>query len=224
MNGASLVDAVPNLAGAAMLLLGLFLPARRRRESAARLVAWQGGLLALAAASAAWRGGAAAPLLWVLAFGALAGRALPLSALLRSAAGGGGGGAARGPEPAGSGGASLLLGGGLAVLAVAAVVPAGAAGVPAGTREGLGLALAALLVGLLAMRLRRGVFSGLLGLLAAENGALLGLVHAAGGTAALSGAAAFAVLSPGLVFCAVLAAARGGGVASVPSLLRALRR
>lgn len=216
MNVASFAEAVPNLAGAAMLLLGLFLPTRRRPDAAARLVAWQGGLLALAAASAAWSG-AAAPSFWFVAFGALAGRALLLPALLRMATDGGGAAAreAAGPAP-------LLLGGGLAVLAVAAVVPTGA-GVASGTQEGLALALATLLVGVLAMRLRRGVFSGLAGLVAAENGALLGLVHAG---EALPGAAALAVLSPGFVACVALAAARGGGTqgVSMRTLFRAARR
>lgn len=216
MNGASFVEAVPNLAGAAMLLLGLLLPTRRRPGAAARLVAWQGGLLASAAACAAW-GGAATPALWAVALGALAGRALPLPALLRMAAPHGGGGAAT-REPGGA--APLLLGGGLAVLAVAAVVPAGTAVAP-GAREGFALALATLLCGLLAMRLRRGVSFGLAGLLAAENGALLGLVNAGG---ALPGAAALAVLSPGLVACVALAAARDGRGLSLRALLRAGRR
>ena len=216
MNGASFVEAVPNLAGAAMLLIGLFLPTRRRRDSAARLVAWQGGLLALAAASAAWVGPVPQSL-WFLSCAALAGRALLLPGLLRMAAGGETAAAARAPAAA-----PLLLGGGLAVLAVAAVVPTGA-GVAPGTREGFALALATLLAGVLAMRLRRGVFSGLAGLMAAENGALLGLVHAGG---ALPGAAALAVLSPGLVACVALAATRGGGARGVfvRTLLRAARR
>lgn len=218
MNGASFAEALPNVAGAAMLLLGFALPTRRWPGAAARLVAWQGGLLALAAASAAWSG-AAPPSLWFVAFGALAGRALLLPGLLRLAAGGDGGRAVR-REP---GVAPLLLGGGLAVLAVAAVVPTGA-GVAFGTREGLALALATLLVGLSAIRPRRGVSSGLGGLLAAENGALLGLVHAGW---ALPAAAALAVLSPGLVACAALAATRGGGGeggVSFRTLLRAARR
>ena len=81
---ATLVETVPNLAGAAMMLLGLLLPLGRRRAPAAapRLVAWQGGLLALAAASAAWSG-AGARHLWFLALGALLARALLLPALLR---------------------------------------------------------------------------------------------------------------------------------------------
>lgn len=224
---------VPNLAGAAMLLLGLLLPTRQRRGAAARVAAWQGGLLALAAASTA-RGGEAGPLLWLLAFGALAGRALLLPALLRlpteraggdafpraddhaaSRTGGDGpphGGNATPTAPSAT--VSLLAGGGLAVLAVAAVMPAGA-GMASGMREGLALALAVLLAGLLTMLLRRGVLFGLLGLLAAENGALLGLVHAGG---AMPGAAALAVLSPGLVACVLLAARSGRGV-SVQSLL-----
>lgn len=251
----ALAEAMPNLAGVAMLLLGLLVPTRRRRDAAARLVAWQGGLLGAAAATAAWGGGAvsAGPPLWLLAFGALAGRGLLLPALLRLAARPAGGGAlsrsagsalpplggdARPssggdaiPHPGGNappraGGlafpqafgltlrgtpnaaASLLAGGCLSVLAVAAVIPAGA-GVAPGTREGMALALAVLLAGLLTMFLRRDVPFGMLGLLAAENGALLGLVHTCGG--ALPGAAALAAaLSPGLAACLVLAA-RGGG-------------
>lgn len=288
------MEAIQNLAGAAMLLLGLLLPTRRRHGSAARLAAWQGGLLALAAACAAWSGTEGA-ILWALAFAALAGRALLLPALLRLATARGPGGALpRGdsatqgredgeafpfdggaPPQAGSGAlsrvgdsmhgrledddlrlggeafpraggdawrrgaggahqrgggaaapvrsasVSLLAGGGLAVLAVAAVVPAGA-GMASGTREGFALALAVLLAGLLTMALRRGVAFGLLGLLAAENGALLGLVHAG---AAAPGATALAVVSPGLVACAALAAARvGGGVPLVQALLQAIRR
>lgn len=232
MSGASLADTVPNLAGVAMLLLGLLLPTRRRHGAATRLAAWQGGLLALAAASTAW-GGEAGPLLWLLAVGALAGRALLLPALLRLATERAGGDAVpraddHAPPRTGGDGSplggsaaptvpgatvSLLAGGGLAVLAVAAVMPAGA-GMASGTREGLALALAVLLAGLLTMLLRRGVLFGLLGLLAAENGALLGLVHAGG---AMPGAAALAVLSPGLVACVLLAARSGRGV-SVQSL------
>lgn len=206
------VDAIPNLAGAAMLLLGLLVPLRRRVASA-RLVAVQGGLLALAAASAAW-GGAGAHL-WFLAFGAFAGRALLLPTLFRLAA------ARNGPDGATRGGGAGLLvaGGGLAVLAIAAVVPA-EAGLGPGTRVGLALALAILLLGLLTALLRRGVLSALLGLIAAENGALLATVHAGGGAL---GALALAVLSPGLVLCVVLALRGGiGGVSG--ALPWALRR
>jgi hypothetical protein len=119
------------------------------------------------------------------------------------------------PPPPSPGAAPLLLGGGLAVLAVAAVVPAGG-GVAPGGLGGLGAGARVLLAGLLAARLRRDLPSGLLGLLAAENGALLGLVHA-GET--LPGVAALAVLSPGLAACAALAATRGGRGFSVRSLL-----
>jgi hydrogenase-4 component E len=206
-----LAEAVPNLAGAAMLLLGFLLPLRARSATgAARLVAWQGGLLACAAGAAAW-GGAAGPQLWPLAIGALAGRALPLPTLLRLATG-----CAVGDPPRRSGGAArrssvsdavtLLAGGGLAVLSAAAVLAAAGTGMEQGTREGLALALATLLTGLLAMLLRRGVVHGLLGLVAAENGALLALVHA--GDAAVPGAAALAVLSPGIAGCVALASRR----------------
>ena len=182
---------------------------------AALLVA--GGLAtALAAAFAAWNG--AGPHLWLLALGAFTGRALLLPALLPLATGRVGSDGLRraageaSPVPAA---ASLLAGGGLAVLAVAAVVAAAGAGVESGMREGLALALATLLAGLLAMLLRRGAFSGLLGLLAAENGALLGLVQAGGGVPA---AAALAVLSPGLVACVALAL-RGRGLSAVAAAL-----
>jgi hydrogenase-4 component E len=213
------LSAVPVLAGAAMLLLGLLLPLRRRRAGAARLVAAQGGMLALAAAAAAWTG-AGGPWLWALALGALAGRALVLPTLVRLATAGGQGvvppatGEVPPPVAPGAAAARLLAGGVLAVLAVAAVVALGA-GVEAGTREGLALALATLLAGLLAMALRRGAPSGLLGLLAAENGALLGLVHAGGG---LPAAAVLAVLSPGLVACIALAF-HGRGAGAVSDLL-----
>ena len=211
MSAASLAaEAVPNLAGAAMLLLGLLLPLGSRRASAAaapRWVAWQGGLLALAAASAAWSG-AGGWHLWVLAFGALAGRALLLPGLLRMATGRVGGDAPpRGAPASVPGVVRLLAGGGLAVLAAASVLPAGT-GMEPGAGEGLALALGILLAGLLAMLLRRGVVSGLLGLVAAENGALLAVVHAGD---ALPGAAALAVLSPGLLGCVALAAAREHG-------------
>jgi hydrogenase-4 component E len=217
------LSAAPILAGAAMLLLGLLLPMARRRSAAARLAAAQGGMLALAAASAAWSG--AGPHLWRVALGALAGRALLLPALLRLATDGNAAAprAAAGeamPPASGSATAPLLAGGGLAVLAVAAATAVGA-GLEPGTREGVALALATLLAGLLAMLLRRGVFSGLLGLLAAENGALLGLVQAGDG---LPGAAALAVLSPGLVACVSLAL-RGRGFGAVSMVLpRAARR
>ncbi len=211
MNAASpLADALPGVAGVAMLLVGLLLPLRQR-GAAARLVAVQGGLLAAAAGSAAW--GGAGRHLWLLALGALALRALALPTLLRSATGGGAfphaAGGATSPR---SGAASLLAGGGLAVLAVSVVTSAGV-GVNGVAREGLALALATLLAGLLAASSRRGVLPGLVGLLAAENGALLGVVHAGG---ALPGALALAVLSPGLVACAALAL-RGRG-----DLLRAM--
>ncbi len=217
-------DSMVDLAGAAMLLLGLLLPVQRRCGAAARLAAWQGGFLALAAAVAAWNGGGNG--LWLVAVVAAAGRAARLPALLRLATTSiGGGGDADAPSravgasvsragsaaPAGPGTvATLLAGTGLAVLAAAAVAATGA-GVEVGTREGLALALATLLAGLLAMLGRRrggGVAFGLLGLVAAENGALLGLVHAGGTPGA---AAAFAALSPGLVACVSLAALRGGG-------------
>ena len=206
-----LADALPNLAGVAMLLLGLLLPLRRRHAPAVRLVAAQGGLLALAAGSAAW--GGAGPHFWLLALGALVGRALLLPTLMRLATGhdalprdG------RGTSLP-SGAASFFAGGGLAMLAVAAVTTAGV-GMDGGTREGLALAFATLLAGLLAASSRRGVLPGLLGLLAAENGALLGVVHAGG---AMPGAAALAVLSPGLVACVALALrGRGGLLRAVP--------
>jgi len=216
LNGGTFADAVPNLAGAAMLLLGLLLPLRQRGRAAARSVAWQGGLLALAAAVVASRGGGAQ--LWLLALGALAGRAVFLPTLLRLAsAGRSGGDASARPGATPGAGALLLAGGGLAVLAVAAVSPAGS-GVEAGAREGLALALAVLLAGLLAMIGRRGAPSALLGLIAAENGALLGVVHAGG----VSGAAVLAVLSPGLVACAALALR--GSVARAGSPVGAARR
>ncbi len=182
----------------------------------------QGGALALAAASAAWSG-TGPPGLWLLALGAFAGRALFLPALLRLAAAGRG--ALRPAAPPGlaaSAAAFLVTGGGLAVLALAATAAAGT-GVDPGTREGLALALAASLAGLLAMLLRRGVFSALLGLLAAENGALLGVVHAGD---KLPAAAALAVLSPGLVACIALALRGGGGLGAVLSTIlpRASRR
>ena len=207
-------DAISNLAGAAMLLLGLLLPLRRA-AAAARLLAVQGGALALAAAAVAWGGaggGAGGAQLWLLALGALAGRALSLPTLLRLAAGRAGAGRA-----ARAGGAGFLVaGGGLAMLAAAAVVPAGT-GLQPGTRVGLALALGVLLTGLLAALSRRGAPLRLLGLLAAENGALLALVHAGGGAAAL------AVLSPGLVACAALAF-RDGPDAVRGALPWALRR
>jgi hydrogenase-4 component E len=208
LSAAPFADAIPNFAGAAMLLLGLLLPLRRGGAAAARLVAAQGGLLALAAASAAW--GGSGPHLWLLALGAFAGRALLLPTLLRLASGRA---ADTSPRPRAAAApvpgavSSLVAGGALAVLAVAAVMTAGA-GMEPGAREGSALALATLLAGLLAMVSRRGVLFGLLGLLAAENGALLGVVHAGGGA---PGAAALAVLSPGLVFCVLLAATRGRG-------------
>lgn len=208
------MNAVPFLAGTGMLLLGLLLPVARRHGAAARLVAAQGGLLALAAASAAW--GGAGRHLWLLAVGALVGRALPVPVLLRLAAGRSRG--ATWPPSAPGAGGRFLLGGGLAVLAVAAVLPAGSGLEPA-TREGFAVALAALLTGLLAMLLSRGVASGLLGLLAAENGALLGLVHAGGAP----GAAVLAVLSPGLVACVLFAAMRARGAGPL-TLSRAPRR
>lgn len=199
------------LAGAAALLLGLLLPLQRRgAAAAARLVAAQGGMVALAAASAAWSG-TGGPHLWLLAFGALAGRALFLPALVRLVTGEGV--VSRAAAPFG-GAAPLLAGGGLAVLGVAAVLAVGA-GAGAGARGGFALALATLVVGLLAMLQRRGVRSGMLGLLAAENGALLGLVHAGDG---VPGAAALAVLSPGLVACVALAS-RGQGLAALANAL-----
>jgi hydrogenase-4 component E len=224
LSEAILADAVPNLAGVAMLLLGLMLPLGRRNATtaSARLLAWQGGLLACAAAATAW-GGAGGPHLWLLALGALAGRALALPTLLRAAMGHAAGGALPGrgdaARPSMSGAVGIAAGGGLAMLAVAAVLAAGA-GVQLGTREGLALSLAILLAGLLAMLARRGMVPGLLGLLAAENGALLGLVHAGD---AVPGAAALAVLSPGLAGCVVLAS-RGRGGAVRDALPWALRR
>jgi hydrogenase-4 component E len=222
LSAALLGEALPNLAGAAMLLLGLLLPLGQRRASAAaaRLVAWQGGLLALAAASAAWSE-AGVRHLWVLALGALLARALLLPTLLRL-----GTGRTRAdalPRAADGTPASaprvvpLLAGGGLAVLATASILPAGT-GLEPGVGEGLALALAILLLGLLAMLLGRGVASGLLGLVAAENGALLALVHA-GDT--MPGAAVLAVLSPGLLgFIALAARGRGGVSDGLPWALR----
>jgi hydrogenase-4 component E len=216
-------EAVPNLAGAAMLLLGLLLPLAPRGASPAapRLVAWQGGMLALAAASVAWSGEGARHL-WVLALGALAGRALVLPTLLRAGTTGRRDGDALTREAgaaSGSGVARLLAGGGLAVLAAACVLP-GAAGMEPGRGEGLALALGILLAGLLAILSRRGLASGLLGLVAAENGALLAVVHAGD---AVPAAAALAVLSPGLAGCVVLAS-RGRGDAVRDALPWALRR
>ena len=209
------MSAVPTLAGTAALLLGLLLPLQRRSAAAAaRLVAAQGGMVALAAASVAWIG-AGGPHLWALALGALVGRTLFLPALVRLAAGDGAGPrTAGGALPPGAAAGRLLAGGGLAVLAVVAVAAVGA-GVEAGTREGLALALATLLAGLLAALLRRGAPSGVLGLIAAENGALLGLVHAGHW---LPGASALAVLSPGLLACVALAA-RGRGLDAVSRVL-----
>jgi hydrogenase-4 membrane subunit HyfE len=247
LSAAELADLAGDLAGVAMLLLGLLLPMQRRREAAARLVAWQGGLLALAAGAAAL--GGAGPYCWLMAFLALVVRALLLPERLRLAVGraegadaarlhgagasylgggdsvGRGGGSdvlprAGGATPSGLGAVpSFLVGGGLAVLAFAAVTSAGA-GMDAGTREGLALALAILLAGLLAILLGRGLPFGLVGLLAAENGALLGLVHA-GGMFGLG--AALAAVSPGLVACDLLAALRGRGH-PLGALRKALRR
>jgi hydrogenase-4 membrane subunit HyfE len=223
VTAAFLQEVIPNLAGAAMLLLGLLLPLRERVEAAGRLVAPQGGLLALAAGSAAW--GGAGWHLWFLALGALVGRALLLPAMLRLATGGGRGrglphGSGRGAQPpAVSAVAFLLAGGGLAVLAAAAVLPTGP-GLDSGMRGGLALALAALLAGLLATVPRRAPLRGLLGLFAAENGALLAVVHAGEG---MPGAAALAVLSPGLVTCFALAARARGGASSL-NLWAAARR
>jgi hydrogenase-4 membrane subunit HyfE len=208
-----MADSVPNLAGVAMLLLGLALPLRRGVAAAARLVAAQGGLLAFAAAgAAAAESSGAGPHLWLLALGALAGRALLVPTLFRLLAARTG--ADRAEARVGGGAALLVAGGGLAVLAVAALVPAGV-GLAPGMRVGLALALAVLLLGLLTALLRRGVGFALLGLLAAENGALLALVHAGG---ALPGAAALAVLSPGLV-ASIALASRGGlrGLLRAPS-------
>ncbi len=204
MSGALWTATLPTLAGMAMLLLGLLLPTRVRLDQATRLAAWQGGLLALAAAAAAWNG---AVLLWPLAAVALSGRAVLLPALVRRATGG----AASGRPPARSVVGSLLAGTVLAVLAVAAVVPPGAGDGVAGMREGAGVALAVLLAGMLASAARRGLGFGLIGLLAAENGALLGLVEAGAAGVPLPVAASLAVLSPGLLAAAALAARRGGG-------------
>ena len=209
-----------------MLLLGLLLPLLRRRASAVapRLVAWQGGLLALAAACAAWSG-AGARHLWLLALGALLARALLLPTLVRLGTGRTGGDAL--PRAAGGTPASapsvvrLLAGGGLAVLAATSVLPAGP-GIEPAVGEGLALALAILLAGLLAMWLGRGSVSGLLGLVAAENGALLAVVHA--GDAMPGLAAALAVLSPGLLGCIALAAVRGGRGGFSEALPWAVRR
>jgi hydrogenase-4 membrane subunit HyfE len=249
LSAAQLADLAGDLAGVAMLLLGLLLPMQRRREAAARLVAWQGGLLALAAGAAAL--GGAGPYCWLMAFLALVVRALLLPERLRLAVGtdfarlrGAGasldvgafslrGGGSSGPGGGGdvrprAGGATLsglgavpsfLVGGGLAVLAFAAVTSAGA-GMDAGTREGLALALATLLAGWLAILLGRGLPFGLVGLLAAENGALLGVVHA-GGMFGLG--AALAAVSPGLVACDLLAALRGRGH-PLEALRKALRQ
>lgn len=205
MSATAFAAVLPNLAGVAMLLLGLRLPLRGERdvEGAARSVAWQGALLALAAGAAA--SGGAGPHLWLLACGAIGGRALLLPVLMRSAAGSGmtaGAGSTTAPARAI---VRLLAGGGLASLAAAVVLPAGAA-LGSGMREGLALSLAILLVGLLAMLGRRRAPLDLLGLIAAENGALLALVHAG---AAAPGAVALAVFSPGLVACVALAS-RGG--------------
>ena len=96
------------------------------------------------------------------------------------------------------------------------------AGIEPAVGEGLALALAILLAGFLAMLLGRGSASGLLGLVAAENGALLAVVHA--GNAMPGVSAALAVLSPGLLGCVALAAARGGRGGFAEALPRAVRR
>ena len=221
MSAALVGEALPNLAGAAMLLLGLLLPLGPRRASAAaaRLVAWQGGLLALAAASAAWSE-AGVRHLWVLALGALLARALLLPTLLRS-----GTGRTRAdalPRAADGTPASaprvvpLLAGGGLAVRDGFDTACGDRIGAGGGRGLGAGACHPALGTPGDAAAARRGV--GLLGLVAAENGALLALVHA-GDT--MPGAAVLTVLSPGLLgFVAFAARGRGGVSDGLPWALR----
>ncbi len=166
---------IAHLLGGAMLLLSFVLLYQRRVQAVINAFAWQGGVLALAAA---WQGAMqGAPELYLTAVIAFVAKAvlipLALRVIVRRM------NLHRSVETALGIGASMMAGVAVVALAILVVLPI-TAGARAIAREDLALALSVVLLGMLMMITRRNAISQVVGLMSLENGLVLAAVGVAG--------------------------------------------
>jgi hydrogenase-4 component E len=166
---------IAHLLGGGVLLVSFILLYQRRLAAVINAFAFQGALVALAAA---WQGIAQdAPGLFVTAAIAFAAKAvlipLALRMVLRHL------NIEASTEPALGIGGTMIGGVMLVALAILVVLPA-TAGTHALAREDLALALSVVLLGMLMMISRRNAIAQVIGLMGVENGLLLAAIGAAG--------------------------------------------
>ncbi|MGG5822488.1 hydrogenase-4 component E [Falsiroseomonas sp. HW251] len=167
---------VSHLLGGGVLLLSFVLLYERRLGAVINAFAVQGGLLA---AAAAWQGYVQhAPELFLTAAIAFGAKAIAIPVALRFVVGRLG--LHKAVEPPIGVGASLLAAIGLVGLSVMVVLPVTAGGATPVARVDLTIALSVVLLGMLAMIVRRNAISQVIGLLSLENGLILGAVGVAG--------------------------------------------
>ena len=171
---------IGHLLAGGVLLMSFALLVQRRIRALIRLYAAQAVLLA---AAAAWQGLVQhAPELYVAAAITLAAKGVAIPAALRRIVRRLGPATARtGPGPVVVAGRFTLLAAGVGLVALSALVvlPATALS-PVAARENLAMALAVVLIGLLAMIVRRTALTQAIGFLALENGLVLAAVGVAG--------------------------------------------